>query len=208
MSRIRFIVFTCIGSKLRPDTLKFFIDFSFIIFEKIAIHFNILISYYIGIYESLIENEIKIANICNEDNVLVVGCGSIPVSALLIVNKTNAKVVGIDNDKGAVIRGKKFIQQYKLKDQLKIDYGDAVSYPLDVFDVILILYGTKNIESLIDNIRHHSKKDVRIIIRSNENTFKKISQKAQIDEFFKIKSQARSESLGKVDSFLLCHEIK
>ena len=92
------IFFEELGDKFNVKSLKKTMDFLYVIFEKICIKFEMISKYYIDLYQELIDKEIKMASISNVDTVLVVGCGSLPTTSVLVFNKTNAKVTGIDID--------------------------------------------------------------------------------------------------------------
>ena len=96
------IFFEELGDKFNVKSLKKTMDFLYVIFEKICIKFEIISKYYLDLYQELIDKEIKMAGISSVDTILVVGCGSLPTTSVLIAKKTNAIVKGVDIDPRAI----------------------------------------------------------------------------------------------------------
>ena len=111
LSFSRFIFFDIISDKFNAAPFKNFMDYLYVIFEKIAYSFKILSENYLMLYDELIKKEIVMAQITKKTNVLVIGCGSLPVTPILIALKTDADIIGIDYDKKAVDRAINFINK-------------------------------------------------------------------------------------------------
>ena len=84
LSFSRFAFFDILSAKFNAAPFKNFMDYFYVIFEKIAYSFRILSSNYLMLYDELIEKEIIMAKITKNSNVLVIGCGSLPVTSILI----------------------------------------------------------------------------------------------------------------------------
>ena len=110
LSYARFIFYEILSPNFNTASLKSFIDYAYIILEKIAYSFDILSSNYLQLYDELVEKEIKMAQISNKSNILIIGCGSLPATTILISIKTKANIISIDYDKKAIQKANNFIK--------------------------------------------------------------------------------------------------
>ena len=140
-------------------------DFLYTFFEKYASGIPAISNRYITYHKTLINNEIKLASISSGDVILHMGCGAIPATSILFVQGTGACVAGIDNDGKAVIKSSSFIAKNKLSDKIKIKYSDALNYPLNDIDVIVVSRGVQKTESLLTHISEQAKQNARVILR-------------------------------------------
>ena len=76
--------------------------------------------------------------IYDAENILHIGCGSYPVTAITLAELNGGKIVGIDRNKKAIEPAIEVIKNKNLEDRIKIEHGDGTSYPLDNFDTIII----------------------------------------------------------------------
>lgn len=110
-------------------------------------------------------DEFRMAEITPEDQVLHIGCGCLPTTAVLVAKESHAKVVAIDNNPKAIHGAREFVSQQHLTDYITIDYGDGTTYPLDSFDVIFIAMNVTPVEAVFHHIATNAKSQVRIICR-------------------------------------------
>jgi len=142
----------------------------YIIFEKIIANFGIFNTAYINLYGPLVLNEITQAKISKTDNVLVVGCGAVPSTAILLYNKTGANITAIDIDKRAVKKAKKLINRKKYHKYIQINHSDIKNYELiSRHSVIIIAKQVEKTDDLLNIIYKNSKNDVKIIFRTYSN---------------------------------------
>jgi precorrin-6B methylase 2 len=202
-SFIHIIIFRIIGQKMRADLLKNIVDRSFRFFEKILCRFYFLANFYLNLYQQMIENELKILKINKQDTVLVIGSGSLPATSILIAMKTGAYVESIDFDKRAVTESIRFIEFFNLKSKLKIIHADGKTYPIQKFDVIIIVYGIRNEKEVLRHIAKNMSNTARVIFRTTVDTHLRKNNRFTIANLFEINKYIRTDSLGQVDSILL-----
>jgi len=203
-SLIQTIVFKQIGAKIPTNSLKRLMDRLFIIVEKIGNNFSVFSSFYLSMYEELVDQEIAMARLSSEHRILVIGSGALPATAILYAQKTHAKIITIDRDQQTICQAIRFIQQFQLGDRLIMVHADGFSYPLDNFDVIVVLYGVKRQQGILEHIAQHMNKDTQVIFRTMADTQGKfLDPQLDIAQYFLIKKHVRSEALGSFDSFLL-----
>lgn len=91
--------------------------------------------YYKTFYNDIIENELKLADLENDANIIVVGCGPLPVTVYHLAEK-GFNVTGVDRDPRAIEYSRKFLDdvEFILDDGRNIDYSsyDAVWIPFHV----------------------------------------------------------------------------
>lgn len=192
----RWIFYEEISPKFNKELLKKPMDFLYILFEKIAIKFNFISLNYVKLYSDLVNREIQMTEINSKDIILVIGCGTIPSTSILISEKTKAEVVGIDKDKNAIKNAKIFLSNIKY-DKIILKHADGSKYPINKFSVIMILYGVKNIDEIFNHLYKEVKPETKIIIRLNEKINKKYFKN------FHIIKKIESRYLGQVYSYLL-----
>ena len=154
-----------ISIKLDADKLKKLSDLVFILIEYIIIKFDKIIPIYLDFHIPIIENEIKLANISNKDKILNIGCGPIPATSIYIAKKTNADVTAIDKNLQSVKKAEKLILKLKLKEKINFIHANALDFPLQKFDIIIVSLGTKEYDEVLKYISQNMKDDARLIVR-------------------------------------------
>ncbi len=200
----RYVFFEIISVKFRTSSTKRLMDFSYAIFEKIATKFDIISSNYLQMYKELVDKEIEMVGISQNDQVIIIGCGSLPITAILVASITNAEVTAIDMDNFAVKEASKYIKNHHLEDKVKIEHADGEFYPLKKFDIIYLSYGMKNIENIFKVIIKNTKKNSRIIFRTvigSQQENKKHT--AKLSKWFIVKDKIKSKTLPPAGSYLL-----
>ena len=196
MEYSRKIFYEEISPKFNKELLKGLMDFLYVLFEKIALKFSFISLNYLQLYSDIVEREIQMTEINSKDNILIIGCGTIPSTSILISEKTNANVVGIDKDKNAIINANKFLSNINYK-KIKLEHANGSKYPIKKFNIIMILYGIKNLDEIFNNLYKEVNTDTRIIIRLNEKI------KSDYFKNFQIEKQIESKYLGQVYSYLI-----
>ncbi|MBU0496751.1 MAG: hypothetical protein KKG04_02205 [Candidatus Thermoplasmatota archaeon] len=198
------IIFRQIGNTWKAGSFKHLMNTAFIIFEKIAVHFDILTEVYINAYEEVIDAELSMLNLRDTDRVIVIGSGAIPVTAILITRKSKVRVTTIDIDPEAVARATLLIHRLGLQQQINVMLADGFSYPLHAFTVIFLLYGISHQERLLKAMIPKIDTGVKIITRSTTDDPKRIVDGAQnIFNKLELVNHLHTTSLGAVDSFLM-----
>jgi len=200
----RYLFFEIISVKFRTSSTKKLMDFLYAIFEKVATKFDIISSNYLNMYQELVDKELEMVGISQNDHVIIIGCGSLPITAILVATKTNAQVTAIDNDNFAVKEANKYIRKHHLEDKVKIEQADGESYPLKRFDIVYLSYGMKNKENIFKIITNNTKKNSRIIFRTvigSQQENKKHTN--ELSKWFFVKDSIKSKTLPPAGSYLL-----
>ena len=198
------IFFKQAGTKIRAGLLKNLMDKLFILFEKIGRKFDIISSNYLKLYHEMVEKEIKMAKINSDDLVLVIGCGSLPTTTVLISMKTGANIVSVDIDKKSIKEAAQYIKNIHLGDKIKLEHANGLNYSVKNFDVIFVLYGITKQEEMLEYLASNMGKNSRIIFRTTTDLQDKM-HKGHIDlsKYFLVRDSTLSESFASIESYLL-----
>lgn len=201
------VFFEEISPKFDEKALKHLMDRFYIFFEKSFYHFEFVSTYYLRLYNEITDNEIKLAKITSSDKVLVIGSGSIPATAEHIVRKTGAEVYGIDRDKEAVSKGKKYAAIHGLTSGLHIIHSEGSIFDVSTYDVIFVLYGIKGEQDLFNVIADSMNPSARIIFRQPYDiAFNTKILPEYIQTNYSVTDQIITPSLGSIISLILRHK--
>ena len=201
---LRFLIFDYIGKRFQVDITKQYMDKLFVLFEKIAINFEALSSAYLSIYEQIVKNEVDLAQITTNDQILVIGGGTLPITPVLYAKHTQATIVSIDKDPQAVKYSKKFIAHHTLNNKITITLAQGENYPVEGFSVIVVVYGIKNTPAVLQYLSKNMDNTKRLLFRTTyDQDNKAIIEDIDLSALFDVKTHIRSASLGQVDTFLL-----
>lgn len=184
--------------------LKKFTDYSFYIIEKIIFNFNIFIPFYFKFYEEMVNEEIKMANISSNDKILHIGCGSIPITSIIIAEKTRAKITALDIDYNSAQKAKQLVKKNTRLINIDIKKADGAEYPTSEFDIILVSDGVKKLYDILYNIGASTSKNVKVIFRKTISNNKNFNlDEHNLSKFLKIKEIRTHKSYGNLSSILL-----
>jgi len=89
-------------------------------------------------YRNVIQKEIDLANITDSDNVLFIGGGVCPLSAILLHQHTGAKLTVIDNNPSCIKRAQRNVDRLGLSDYVRILYDDGVNIGCDLTEYSVV----------------------------------------------------------------------
>ena len=193
-----------IGRNMNAFALKFISDYLFIVIEKIIVKLPLLLSPYIIYYEDIVDKEIKIAKITRQDNILHIGCGSIPSTSLLIAQKIRAPTIGIDKNIPTVQDAQNCIHTLHQENQIQIHHADAQTYTMQSSDVIIVSQGIEPRYEVLEHIAKTIGHNTRVIFRTfsskNDNITK---EDAVLSTLFSIQDIVAHPQHGILISVLL-----
>ena len=166
-----------ISIKLDSNKLKKINDFLFIFIENIVIKLDKIIPIYLDFYKPMMENEILAANISNKDNILHIGCGPVPSSSIYIAKKTAADVTAIDKNLQFAKKAQKLISKLKLSSIIHIIHANALNFPLEKYNLIIVSLGIKSYDEILKYISINMRADARLIVRTNSSIEGNITEK-------------------------------
>ena len=121
------------------------------------------------LYENTISKEYKregeLFKISESKNILHIGCGAYPVTAITLARLNGSKVLGIDKDAKAIKMATNVINKNNLQDKISFDIGDGRSYPVERFDTIIISSCSVPKIDILKHIFKTAKINCKIIVR-------------------------------------------
>jgi precorrin-6B methylase 2 len=203
-SFVQTIVFKHIGSKVRTNAFKGLMDIFFVIFEKIGSKLDAIGSLYLKLYRDIVTKEIALAHLTKDEKALVIGGGSLPATPVLLALHTGATIVAIDKDRNAVKEATQFVRTHHLEKNLRVVYADGLLFPLEPYDVIFVLYGVKQPETMLQRIASQISEKTRVVLRVITDAHGALTDKTiDIDKHYIIKDRVRTDTLGSFESLLL-----
>ena len=180
-------------------------DYAYIFFEKIAVNFKFLYTNYINMYKEIVEKEVNLSNISSDDSILIIGCGSIPATSILVSKISKTKnITSIDYDLKAIKNAIKFLNSSNFCKNLKFEHSNGLKYPVEDFDVIFILYGIKEQEKLLKYVAKKVKKTSRVIFRTTNDSFVNLlGGNKFLEKYFIVEKSICSEKFNDTISYLL-----
>ena len=142
-------------------------DLFYILLEYLISKSKFLSSIYIKLYKYQTKNEIILGDIHQTDKVLLIGCGSIPASAILLLNFSNCKITAIDNDKIAIENAVKLLIKYGMYKSINVIFEKGEDIDINNFDVIIISKGISDKEEILNNMACSINYNTKIIVRVN-----------------------------------------
>ncbi len=172
-------------------------DRMFIFIEKILS--KLFAKAYINFFEKAIIEEFEMVKIKEDDRVLHIGCGPLPNTLVSLAKNIKAIYTGIDRDSEAVEIARKIVSKYNL--DIKIEEGNALSYNLSDFDIIIVSFGVEPYNEVFERIRKNCKKNAKIVCRKQWDLLDTIFGKKELPDGFEIISQYKRRDL--IKSYLL-----
>jgi len=118
-------------------------------------------------YKRVISREIDLAEISSDDNVLFIGGGVCPLSAILIHRSTGAKVTVMDNDRDCVSKASEVVERLGLSENIKLlhaDGGDS-ELSLDGYTVIHLALQVTPVEKVFSELKRRASPGVKLLVR-------------------------------------------
>jgi precorrin-6B methylase 2 len=148
------------------------------------------------IYDMTVGNEYrkerKNFNLSYAKRVLHIGCGSYPITAMVIAEMKDVNVVTIDEDMRAIKRAKKILDKKNLNGNVKAVLGNGTEYPLNDFDTIIISGCAVPKEKVFERVINDADSNSNIIVRSSfiniESIINRVNPKQEISIKKKIKN--------------------
>lgn len=116
------------------------------------------------------QKEYKQFNISSDDSILHIGCGTYPLTELILNSSCNPqKIKGIDNRKKATIIARKYIATQNNNQKISIDYGDGTQYNLNGFSTIIVSSCATPKTSILQHLIKNASSQTKIILREVES---------------------------------------
>lgn len=193
-----------ISRKIKPGSLKKLSDYIFVVIEKIVVKFPSFLIAYILYYEDIVEQEIHLAGITTQDNILHIGCGSLPSTSLLISIKKGTHTIGIEKNPSSVRDAQYCVKVENQEHLLKILQANALNYPMDSPNVIIVSQGIEPRYEVLTHIANSIRSNTRVLFRTfSSNSGGITSQDTILTKLFTVEKTVLHPNHGLLMSILL-----
>ena len=124
--------------------------------------------------------EFSITPIPDNAKVLIIGCGSLPHTMIILGLEKKWKITGIDIDPKAVKKAKSMIKKYKLKGEIEIIQNNGLTVDLTGYDLIVVSYDVQPKDKMLERIIKDMDDKTLILYRTTWESFEKIYGKEKI----------------------------
>lgn len=154
-----------------------------------------------GLYEKDIskvyEEETNLFETTNSKNIIHIGCGAYPATAITLAKMNCKNIVAIDRNSISVKLANKVITKKKLYEFIKIKKGDGRNFPIEQFDTIIIsgisIPKIDVLKHIFKTAKPKSKIIIRELCKTSEAVDKYINSQEDIKLIKKIGNKAQSD---------------
>jgi hypothetical protein len=133
--------------------------------EKLIFRHPVGRCWYGKYYKKMVENEVSLGEITEQDNVLCIGGGAMPCTAVEIHRRTGAKVLVIDTDPIAVKKASVFINNLQLNEYIEVMQADGQTLTPNKFSVIHLARQVFPREKVLGFLWDNVSEGTRILVR-------------------------------------------
>jgi len=123
-------------------------------------------------YRDVIEKEVVLAGINANDNVLCIGGGMCPFSAILIHQLTGARVTVIDNNSTCIPKAKQIIKRLGLSKYVGVVCGDGRDFDYQEYSVIHLALQVSPMDKVFALVKEKAAPGTRLLMRRPKKYFK------------------------------------
>jgi precorrin-6B methylase 2 len=145
------------------------------------------------------DKESELFDIKDDNNILHIGCGAYPITAITLTRNNGVKVTAIDRSKKAVERAKFIINKKNLDKRISIQHGDGTNYPVEKFDTIIISGCAIPRIKILKHIFETAKSKSKIIVREMDSGAKLVNNLIRINEDINLVKKIKSRPLSFFD---------
>jgi precorrin-6B methylase 2 len=174
--------------KIKLNYFWHLIDFLSFYFNRIGL-----------IYEKIIgkeyEKEINKFNLIDAKNILHIGCGAYPITALVLAKKTSANIVSIDKDPITIKFSKTIINKKKLNEKIKINIGNGEKFPVKNYDTIILSSCASPKFKILEHIFNNADINTKIIVRDIKRNISEINDIVSSNKNIKYIDKIKNHSI-------------
>lgn len=129
---------------------------------KLSLSRNLMLTY----YQPIVKKEVDLCQAQAGDEILCVGGGYFPCTAILFQQLSGAMVTVIDKDEQAVAYAKDLVQSLGYGDKVKVLHVDGLDSVASNFDIVHIAMQVSPKEAVFAQLKGTMKVDAKILIRT------------------------------------------
>lgn len=160
------------------------------LFEKLLCKSNLLSKLYIAFFKKMTIKEFSMAPIPEDAKVMIIGCGSLPHTMIILGLEKKWRLTGVDIDKDAVNKAKSLVKKYKLKGEIEIIQENGLTVDLSDYDLIVVSFDVKSKEKMLERLLKDMDEKTFILYRTTWESLELIygkdiiTKKAAIEKTF------------------------
>lgn len=136
--------------------------------SKCSLFRKLILSY----YSKIVKNEVELCDAQENSNVLCIGGGYFPCTAILFNKFSNASVTVVDNDINAIKSSTKLIKKLGLDNKIHVQFTDGSDVFAEDFDIINLAMQVSPKKAVFDNITQNMKKNSKLLVRTPKKHLK------------------------------------
>lgn len=125
----------------------------------------LVISVYTRRFYEVVCKEIELAGIDSSHQVLNIGCGGLPYTAIQLARTTGAFVWALDRDEEAVAAARECVKLLQMEDQIEVLTLDGTEQLEFDFEVAIVALHSEPKEEILHNLIRAGKPGARLIFR-------------------------------------------
>jgi precorrin-6B methylase 2 len=137
------------------------------------------------------QKEYEDCGISSHSNILHIGCGSYPLTEIVLANCTKGQIVGIDKNNKAVQRGQQVIKKNNLDKRIILKHGDGLDFPVEEFDMVIVSSCSQPKEKILQHLFQKVRPQGTIIVREVDIATKGILNYIAAHPDIELKQQIR-----------------
>ncbi len=142
--------------------------------ERICASSSLLVKLMNMYYKETVRREVSLGKISNKDQVLCIGGGPLPCTALEIACQTGACVQVVDIDPKAVSIARKVIKSLNMSKRVKVSLASGEMVDASKYSVVHVALQAHPHEEILRNIWRKVPMGARILMRSPRNCLKNL----------------------------------
>ena len=139
-----------------------------VLLDILCYRFNVIGWFYQNTIGKAYKKELETFKLQSSKNILHIGSGAYPLTAIIFNKNLSANIVSIDKNSFTVKLSKMVVKKNNLSKKITIDESDGREYPLKDFDTIVISGCSFPMFDLINTIFLNASINCKIVIRLNE----------------------------------------
>ena len=120
---------------------------------------------YVLRYRPMVRREVELASLNQSDQILNIGCGSIPATAINLAGLTAGEIVCLDYDRDAVANARNVVSRYGLSNRITVCKGDGRTVKINGFDAVVVALHTIGKSTVLDNFLSSAEPEQKMILR-------------------------------------------
>jgi len=116
-------------------------------------------------YRNAIRKEIKLAKICERDNMLCIGGGICPFSAIMFHQTTGARVTVIDNCENCARQARLVIEQLGLSEKVRVQCCDGADIDVSEYSVVHLAKQVSPAEVVLSKVKKRAVTGTKLLAR-------------------------------------------